>query len=71
MMTMTDPETTLHLERRTVRSGEKIAYEGHVVIMGDVNPGAEVISGYNITVAAFLKKGSKAFAREPVSASFI
>jgi septum site-determining protein MinC len=50
-----DPQTTLYLERRTVRSGEKIAYEGHVVIMGDVNPGAEVISGYNIFVWGSLK----------------
>ena len=26
-----DPNTTLHVERRTVRSGEKIAAEGHVI----------------------------------------
>src|SRR5688572_9265547 len=34
-----DPQATLHFERRTIRSGEKIAAEGHVVIVGDVNPG--------------------------------
>src|SRR5262245_28354913 len=39
----TDPQTLLRLERRTVRSGEKIASEGHIVILGDVNPGAEII----------------------------
>jgi septum site-determining protein MinC len=50
-----DPQTTLYLEQRTVRSGEKIACEGHVVILGDVNPGAEVIAGYNIFVWGSLK----------------
>jgi len=50
-----DPQTTLHLERRTVRSGEKIVCEGHVVILGDVNPGAEVIASYNIFVWGSLR----------------
>jgi septum site-determining protein MinC len=50
-----DPQTTLHLEHRTVRSGEKIVCEGHVVILGDVNPGAEVIAGYNIFVWGSLR----------------
>jgi septum site-determining protein MinC len=52
---MADPQTTLHIERRTIRSGEKIACEGHVVILGDVNPGAEVIAGYHIIVWGSLK----------------
>jgi septum site-determining protein MinC len=50
-----DPQTTLRFERRTIRSGEKIAGEGHVVIVGDVNPGAEVIAGHNIFVWGSLK----------------
>lgn len=50
-----DPQTTLHLECRTVRSGEKIVCEGHVIILGDVNPGAEVIAGYNIFVWGALR----------------
>ncbi len=50
-----DPSLMVHFERRTVRSGEKIAYEGHVFITGDVNPGAEVIAGYNIFVWGSLK----------------
>ena len=45
----------LHIERRTVRSGEKIAAEGHVIVMGDVNPGAEVIAGHSIFVWGSLK----------------
>jgi septum site-determining protein MinC len=50
-----DPHTSVHLEHRTLRSGEKIAYEGHVIILGDVNPGAEVTAGYNIFVWGSLK----------------
>lgn len=36
--------------RRTIRSGHKIKHSGHVIIMGDVNPGAEIIAGGNIIV---------------------
>lgn len=50
-----DPQTLLHLEQRTVRSGEKVAADGHVIIMGDVNPGAEVMAGYNIFVWGALR----------------
>ncbi len=35
---------------RTMRSGFKVAYHGHVVIVGDVNPGAEIISSGSIIV---------------------
>ena len=45
----------LVVERRTVRSGEKVASEGHLVIMGDVNPGAEVIAENHIIVWGSLK----------------
>lgn len=38
------------LIRRTLRSGQKIYYPGNVVIVGDVNPGAEVVAGGNIVV---------------------
>ena len=34
--------------RRTVRSGQSVHYPGSVVILGDVNPGAEVIAGGDI-----------------------
>jgi len=52
---LADPQTLLRYERRTVRSGEKIVSEGHVIILGDVNPGAEVIAGYNIMVWGTLR----------------
>jgi septum site-determining protein MinC len=38
------------LVRRTLRSGYSLKYPGHVVILGDVNPGAEVVAGGNIIV---------------------
>lgn len=48
-------ETTLEGEdaifvQRTLRSGYKIATRGHVVVVGDVNPGAEIIAGGSVVV---------------------
>jgi len=34
----------------TVRSGQRLFYEGNIIIIGDVNPGAEVIAYGNIIV---------------------
>jgi len=36
--------------RRTLRSGQSLRHPGHVVIIGDVNPGAEVVAGGDIVV---------------------
>ncbi|HHW07702.1 MAG TPA: septum site-determining protein MinC [Clostridia bacterium] len=49
-----DAENTILLQR-TLRSGQSIRYPGNVVIMGDVNPGAEVIAGGNIIVMGNLR----------------
>ncbi|MFH1454241.1 MAG: septum site-determining protein MinC [Armatimonadota bacterium] len=38
------------LIKKTLRSGQKIKYQGNVVIVGDVNPGAEVEAGGDIVV---------------------
>jgi septum site-determining protein MinC len=35
---------------KTLRSGTRIEYPGHVVIIGDVNPGAEVVAEGNVIV---------------------
>jgi septum site-determining protein MinC len=35
---------------RTMRSGFKVAYQGHVIVLGDVNPGAEIIASGSIVV---------------------
>lgn len=36
--------------RRTLRSGQVFHYPGHIVIIGDVNPGAEIRAGGSIIV---------------------
>lgn len=36
--------------RETLRSGRSIYHEGHIIIIGDVNPGAEVIAGGDVIV---------------------
>ncbi len=36
--------------QRTLRSGFKVSHHGHVVVLGDVNPGAEVIADGNVIV---------------------
>jgi len=36
--------------QRTLRSGQTIHYPGHVVVIGDVNPGAEIKAGGSVIV---------------------
>jgi len=38
------------LVQRTLRSGQSVCHAGHVVIIGDVNPGSEVIAGGDVVV---------------------
>lgn len=38
------------LLRRTLRSGSRVEFPGHVTIIGDVNPGAEVIASGDVVV---------------------
>jgi septum site-determining protein MinC len=47
-------ERTL-LVQRTLRSGQSINYPGHVVVLGDVNPGAEVRAGGHVMVLGNLR----------------
>ncbi len=47
-------EATL-LINRTLRSGYRIEHENHILIIGDVNPGAEVISMGSVVVWGKLK----------------
>ena len=42
-------ETALFLSK-TLRSGTRIEFPGHVVIFGDVNPGAEIVAEGNVLV---------------------
>lgn len=50
-----EPETlpTSYL-RRTIRSGQSISSDGNIVVIGDVNPGAEIIAKGDITVWGIL-----------------
>jgi septum site-determining protein MinC len=41
--------------RRTVRSGQAIHHHSNVVVLGDVNPGAEIIAGGDIIVWGVLR----------------
>jgi septum site-determining protein MinC len=38
------------LLKETIRSGRHIFHEGHVVIIGDVNPGAQIVAGSDVIV---------------------
>ncbi|HEY3314392.1 MAG TPA: septum site-determining protein MinC [Bacillota bacterium] len=49
------PDDEAMVMRRTLRSGQVIHYPGHVTIIGDVNPGGEVIAGGDIIVLGVLR----------------
>ncbi len=42
-------------QKGSLRSGNKIEYEGSIVVLGDVNSGAEVVAGENIVVVGALR----------------
>ena len=46
-------ETKFHIG--SVRSGQKIEFEGIIIVLGDVNDGAEVIAGENIVIFGILR----------------
>jgi len=43
------PEGALLVER-TLRGGQRISHDGTVVVLGDVNPGAEIVAGGHVIV---------------------
>ncbi len=43
------------LIRRTLRSGQRIGYEGNVVVLGDANPGSEIVAAGDIIVVGALR----------------
>ena len=43
------------LIKRTLRSGQVLNYAGSIIVVGDVNPGAEVIAGHDIVVWGSLR----------------
>lgn len=44
------PAASALLIQETLRSGRSVYYDGDIVIVGDVNPGAEVIAGGHVVV---------------------
>ncbi len=49
-----DAAPTLLL-RRTLRSGQRVRFHGNVVVLGDVNPGAEIVAAGDIVVMGTLR----------------
>ena len=47
--------STTKVCRGTIRSGQRIEFEGSVIILGDVNGGAEVIAEGNVVVLGTLR----------------
>lgn len=54
---------------RTLRSGQKVAYDGAVVVIGDVNAGAQVIAGGDIIILGACRGMAHAGARGDKSAT--
>lgn len=54
MVDIPDGTKTL-LVKGTLRSGQRVMYEGNLVILGDVNPGAEVVASGDILVLGTLR----------------
>lgn len=49
-----EPLTAL-VVNRTLRSGQSVRHEGDVIVLGDVNPGAEVVASGHIVVMGALR----------------
>ncbi len=62
-------DTILH--RQTVRSGQRLWHPGNIVIIGDVNPGAEVVATGDIIVLGKLRGIAHAGAEGDASARII
>lgn len=44
-----------HFHRGSIRSGQKIEFNGSVVIIGDINPGGQIVAEGNVVVLGKLK----------------
>ena len=54
-VTYSTEEGMAKFHRGTIRNGQRMDYEGNIIIMGDVNPGAEIVAGGNIIVLGHLR----------------
>jgi septum site-determining protein MinC len=48
--TPAEPDDNTMIIRRTLRSGQEVRHWGLIIVLGDVNPGAEVIAGGAVVV---------------------
>ncbi|MDI9418794.1 MAG: septum site-determining protein MinC [Firmicutes bacterium] len=64
-----EPAEDTLLVRRTIRSGQRIWYNGNVVVLGDVNPGAEIVCTGDILVLGCLRGVAHAGCNGNVNAS--
>lgn len=48
--TETDDRSEAVFVWRTIRSGQVVRHHGHVTVLGDLNPGGEIIAGGNVIV---------------------
>jgi len=62
------PEDAAKWIKGPLRSGGKVLFEGNVVVMGDVNPGAEIVAGGSVIVWGRLRGVVHAGAQGDVSA---
>ena len=57
--------------KKTVRSGQRVVFEGNLVIIGDVNPGAELVATGDIIVLGKLRGIAHAGVRGDITAQII
>ena len=66
-------DTMFH--KGSLRSGQRLEYEGSIVLMGDLNGGAEIIAGENIAIVGALRgvahAGAKGNKRAIITAASI
>jgi septum site-determining protein MinC len=62
------PSPAVLYHRGTLRGGQSLANVGHVVVVGDVNPGAELVAGGDIVVFGALRGVAHAGAQGETSA---
>lgn len=54
------PDDSLRLHRGTLRSGDHLTAQGHLLVLGDVNPGARVTAGGDVLVWGRLRGSAHA-----------
>ena len=55
VVNLVQSDNMTHFRKGSLRSGQSIRYAGSVVLMGDVNPGAEIVAEGNVVVLGAIK----------------